>query len=228
MGQGQRFAVDRITGLAVRNRERDRPAVELHAEFVIAGNGVRAVKTPANRRAWKARETERQRVPAAAQRRHVQAVRGIGVEVEQVGQHRVGPVARGASVSPASAAAAAKLLAESVESWTVSAVHIQHPLAHVRREAVGQGCDREHRIRLLAHAMAIDVQRMVVQQQRELVRRGVVDRPGLLAEEGVILREDLSGFVERQEDRVGGAQHGLPLTGGKPGSMPWRSSSKAA
>ena len=62
---------------------------------------------------------------------------------------------------------------------------------------------RQHDVGLLEHLEAVDHQRVVVQQQRPLVRRGVLQVPHLPVEEVRVLRVDAGAVVVRDRHRLG-------------------------
>ena len=61
--------------------------------------------------------------------------------------------------------------------------------------------EREHHVGLLQHLEAVDHQRVIVQQQRPLLRRGVLQVPDLPVQEVRVLRVDAGDVVVRDRHR---------------------------
>ena len=81
------------------------------------------------------------------------------------------------------------------------------------REVVALQEQREHDVGLLEHLVAVDHERVEVQQQRPLVGRGVLEVPHLALEEHLVLRMDAEGRAERDVQRLGGPIPRLGLAG---------------
>ncbi len=78
----------------------------------------------------------------------------------------------------------------------------------VHREAFGAQEHRQHHVGLLQHLMAVDDERVVVQQQREVFGWRRLPVPRFEFEELGVLRVDPQFFVEGDEHAVGG---GVPV-----------------
>jgi hypothetical protein len=81
------------------------------------------------------------------------------------------------------------------------------------RELVAEQVRRQHDVGLLDHLPAVDLERVVVEEERELVRRGGVEVPHLALEEPGVLGMDAALGVERHVHRLRGALPSLELLG---------------
>ena len=73
----------------------------------------------------------------------------------------------------------------------------------------------EHDVGLLDHLVAVELERVEVQQQRVLLARRALEVPALALEEALVLEHDPERLVARHVHALGGAAPALDLVGGE-------------
>ena len=154
-------------------------------------------------------EPVRQAVPHPAGRGHVHPVGGVAVQVGQVDEQRAVEVAqRQLAVADLGGDDRLHHPGQGGVAGGDRVVVLEVGALLLGAEVVALQEQRQHHVGLLEHLEAVDHQRVVVQQQRPLLRRGVGQVPHLAVQEVRVLRVDPGDRVVRDGHGVGA---GAPL-----------------
>ena len=133
------------------------------------------------------------------------AVCGVAVRVEQVDRARVLEVAqRGLGVADRGGDHALDAGRERGVAGGQRVVVVERPPRLLLAEVVLHEVGGEHDVGLLDHLVAVELERVVVQQQRVLLRRRPREVPAFAIEEVLVLQDDAELLVARDVHVLGG------------------------